>query len=98
MVLYVAIVKKKQGYDFMKGWLQVYYCIISSLSLNQYSYSYSSTLRHHHKTARNSHQQTAPSLPILVVIETTGKKHNQIGPVQIQNSTARVPRRFEHCC
>ena len=51
-----------------------------------------------------THQQTAPSLP-LVVIETTGEKHIQhwseehfqIGPVQYQNFAVRVPRRFEHC-
>ena len=39
-------------YDFMKEWLQIYYCIISSLIPNQYSYSYSYTLLlHHQKTS-----------------------------------------------
>ena len=93
-------------YDFMKEWLQIYYCIISSLIPHQYSYSYSYTLLHHQKNiARYSHQQTAPSLPQLIVIETTGEKHIQhwseerfqIGPVQYQNSAIRIPRRFEHC-
>ena len=58
--MYVFIYMMCMHYDFIKEWLQIYYCIISSLIPHQYSYSYSYTLLHHQKTSLDT---------------TTGRRH-----------------------